>query len=142
MHLTIPNIMARKIGFKQRDVRYERPGEAGIDHDPHAIADMALAKKVGDALQRHYPDHPWMVEVNHAQGVIMISLPIVMAQNKKFVIHVSSLLADPGLRSVMRAGGEILERYKVPRAGFSLDRFLEARAANPVNQRRRFIIED
>ena len=46
-----------------------------------------------------------------------------------------AMAADPGLRAVVRAGGEILERHDVPRAGFSIDAFLRARDANPINRR-------
>lgn len=134
MDLTTAHIMARQTGFTAKSMSYQKAGEAG-DHDPHIAADTALARRVGETLQRHYADHPWMVEVDHAQGVVMISLPIIMPRNRKFILHTSSLVADPGLRAVVRAGGEILERYNVPRAGFSLDRFLEARANNPINKR-------
>lgn len=134
MDLTMAHIMARKTGFTDKKISYQKAG-APDDHDPHIAADTALARKVGETLQRHYADHPWLVEVDHAQGVVMISLPIIMPRNRKYVLHTSSLAADPGLRAVIRAGGEILERYNVPRSGFSLDRFLEAREANPANRR-------
>lgn len=134
MDLTTAHIMARSHGFKRKTVKYQKAG-APDEADPHMAADTALARKVGETLQRHYADHPWLVEVDHAQGVVMISLPIVMPRNRKMIIHTSTLAADPQMRAVVRAGGEILERYNIPRSGFTLDPFLEARAANPINRR-------
>jgi hypothetical protein len=33
---------------------------------------------------------------------------------------------------VLKGGGELLERYRLPRGRFDLDRFLEARAAHSI----------
>lgn len=128
----------KKTGFTRRTATYDPTGTDG--HDPHAAADMALTKRIAETLERHYPSHPWMVEVSHGQGVAYISLPIVMRRNQKYVLHTNTLASDPGLRAVVRAGGEVLERHNVPRSGFRLDHFLHAREANPINQRRRLII--
>lgn len=131
-------IMRKSHGFVSKRVEYERPGDGSAD--PHAGADLALTKRVAETLERHYPSHPWMVETSHAQGVVMISLPIIQPRNQKFILHIDRLKSDPAFRSVVRAGGEILERYSVPRAGFNLDAFLQARAANPMNRRTRLVL--
>lgn len=131
------HLMTRKAGFTRQTFQYERTGDEPTD--PHAGYDLALTKRIAETLERHYPSHPWMVEVSHAQGVAYISLPIVMKRNRKFVLHTDRLKADPGLRAVVRAGGEILERHNVPRSGFRLDHFLRARAANPINRPRLII---
>jgi hypothetical protein len=129
-------IQSRKInGFTRRTVEYDATGSDG-NHDPHVAYDLALTKQIAEILERHYPSHPWMVEVSHAQGVAFISLPIIMRRNQRFVLHIDRLKSDPGLRSVVRAGGELLERHNVPRSGFRLDHFLHARAANPMNRPR------
>jgi hypothetical protein len=130
-------IMSKKTGFTRKTFDYQRPEDGSAD--AHAGADLALTKRIAEVLERHYPSHPWMVEVTHAQGVAYISLPIVMKRNQKFVLHTDRLKSDPGLRAVVRAGGEILERHNVPRSGFRLDHFLHARAANPMNRPRLII---
>jgi len=104
--------------------------EAG-EVDPYVVADLALTNAIAEKLEAHYPAHPWMVTVTHAQGIAMIKLPLVMMRNEAFVLHIARLACDPGLRAVVRAGGEILERYNMPRHGFSLDRFLHAREKGP-----------
>lgn len=101
--------------------------------DPHAQADVTLAHRIGVVLERHYPGHPWLVEANTQQGVAMISIPLFMGRNK-YILHVSALATDPALRSVVRAGGEILERYRIPRQRFSPADFVSARDALPIHR--------
>lgn len=140
--LLVPDYYVRtqqKTGFTTRKTNYDKQGEAD-KVDPHAGADVALAKRVGAVLEQHYPSQPWYVEVNHAQGVVLLSLPIIMRKNQKFVLHISRLASDPTLRAVVRAAGELLERHNVPRSGFRIDRFMEARDANPINKLRRLLL--
>lgn len=115
-------------------VDYDRPGTAD-DADPFAEADFLLGKRIYRALQHWYPDQRWMVRVTHAGGIIAISLPVLMKRNLYQIVHIPSLAADPGMRSIMRAAGECLERLGLPRAGFHLDRFLEARAKGPYGRK-------
>lgn len=123
-------IQAKQRGFTARHVGHDHTGEPD-DVDPCLAADLALTKRIAEKLEQHYPAHPWMVTVTHAQGVAMIKLPLVMKRNQAFVLHIDRLGSDPGLRAVVRAGGEILERYHMPRHGFALDRFLQAREKGP-----------
>lgn len=111
---------------------YVRPGE-GNEHDPHAQADVTLTYRIAGVLERHYPGHPWLVEADTRQGVAMISIPLFMGQHK-YVLHVAALATDPTLRSVARAGGEILERYRIPRQRFSPADFISARDALPLHR--------
>lgn len=141
MHANYHIQATKKNGFTKQKFQYEAPGEPGVDADPHVARDLALTKRIAAVLEAHYPSHPWMIEVSHAQGVAMISLPIIMRMNQKFVLHTDRLTSDPSLRAVVRAGGEILERHNVPRSGFRLDHFLHARAANPRNRPRLFVPE-
>jgi len=128
-------IQRKVTGFARQRFDYDPTGSVG-EPDPHVGHDLALTKRIAETLERHYPQHPWFVEVSHAQGVAYISLPIIMRRNQRFVLHTDRLKSDPGLRAVVRAGGEILERHNVPRSGFRLDHFLNARARNPMNRPR------
>lgn len=130
-NLLVPRhqIIRRPGGFDNRHVTKD-----GVS--PNDARDMALAKRIGQTLEMHYPGHPWMVEVNHDQGVVYLSIPIVMPRGRKWVIHIDRLATDPALRQVVMAGGEIMERYNIARSAFRLDHFLDVRAAQPQNQRR------
>lgn len=123
------------VGFTQHRTTYERPGLGETDEaDPHMAADLLMTGRVADVLQRCYPGHPWMIEVSHKQGVVMISIPLFMGRHK-WVIHINTLKTDPMLRTIMRAGGEVLERYRIPRTGFGLDHFLGALQGIPTHKR-------
>lgn len=98
--------------------------------DPFIAADLALTKRIAETLEQHYPGHAWMVRVTHAGGIAQIALPILMPRNQFFVLHLHRLSGDPGLKAVIRAGGDILERYNLPRQAFSLDDFLQARSTS------------
>ena len=58
-------------------------------------------------------------------------------RNEQFVLHISRLKVDPGLKAVVRAGGELLEKYNVPRHGFAIDHFLHAREKGPYGPKPR-----
>lgn len=95
----------------------ENPWE-GVEDDPAADADVQLAFVIGETLTRHYPGHPWFVEVDSNGGLASISIPAITGRFA-YVLKLRLLGSDPGLKSVVRAGGEILERWRIPRS--SLD---------------------
>lgn len=124
-------------GFTNKKITHDPIGvDGGVD--PHLAKDLALTKRIADVLERHYPGHPWMVQVSHVQGVAYIKLPILMKRNQAYILHIDRMAMDPSLRCVMRAGGELLEKYQVPRTTFLLDHFLAARDAS--RPKPRFII--
>lgn len=127
--MLVPNIGNRR-AFDLR-VGYEHP-DLGDDprHDPHAKADVALAATILGALDARYPGHPWGARADHAQGVVLITLRGF--GNWHYCIHISTLKSDPGLRSVMRGAGELLERIGVARRGFTVDDYKAAVAAGPL----------
>lgn len=117
------------------ELRYQHPDLGDEpEHDPFAQADIRLARAVGGMLNSHYPGHAWYVEVNHKQGVVMINIPVLMGQ-QRYVVKLHTLKSDPGMRSIVRAGGEILERYRMPRSGISIDEFQAALSAQPIGRR-------
>lgn len=84
----------------------------------HGATDEALCILVGQDLTKHYPGHPWMVGVNTEAGTVVIDLgydkPLHLAR-MAYMIHIPTLKSQGGFKHVMRAGGEILERFGVPR---------------------------
>jgi hypothetical protein len=113
--------------FDRGKLAYQHP-DLGDDPrpDPHGNADVALAKRIGECLHLHYPGHAWLVEVEHAQGIARVSIPHLMGSVACYVIHLGKLAVDPRMDIVCRAGGEILERYQLPRNRFDYWQFAEA----------------
>jgi hypothetical protein len=90
--------------------------------DPDEQSDMAIAMQVGDALQRHYPDHPWVVSV---QGKAIIIRHLAIAAEVAAKIHregFGAVLPKDKLgtpkeitRSAVTFGGQLLEAFQLPR---------------------------
>lgn len=101
----------------------EVEGEAA--HDPYAGADHALKHKVRNFLLTRFPiGYEWCVKSDIAQGVVQISIPVLMGVNNWMVIHVR----HPNFSDkVVDLAGQILERYLLPRDKFDLGQFLEMR---------------
>lgn len=90
---------------------------------PDALAvrrDLDKAIEIAHVLDHHYPSHRWSVEVSHEQGIVNIRLlyydPLTFSNRTwAFVLKLADLATDPSMRDVVRAGGELLERWGLPR---------------------------
>lgn len=84
--------------------------------------ETVLAKRVLATLHQHYPGHVWGVEVDGA---------MINVRNKRLVseygYRINTLLhSDAGLDvEVMRAGGEVLERFRQRRGARNEDTIRE-----------------
>ena len=76
------------------------------------VLDMDLAKKVAERLHKDYPGHLWAVNVR--DGVCVIKNLRVSTQYG-YVLYTTTIDADPDMKCVMKAGGEILERAAMAR---------------------------
>lgn len=92
--------------------------------DPFHDQNMALAKRMWSVLQFHYPGHWWLTGANHRQGIATVKFP--MFTSYSMMIKLSTLKTDPGMKSVIRAGGEFLERYRLPRSGIDFTHMVHA----------------
>lgn len=92
-------------------------------------ANDRLMRMVADVLLRHYPGHPWGVASEIEHGIVKVSLMGFVQW--PYVIHISTLKNDPGLRSVVEAGGHLLERFRMPRRGFSMADWQSAMKRTP-----------
>lgn len=106
---------------------YEAPSTADgeIANDPFARMDMANAQWMMNVLLQEYPGYPWRCIYDGAQKMAYLSIPILMGLNKFWAINLFTDEMTDGL--LKRAGGQLLERYRLPRNRFDIDRFLEAR---------------
>lgn len=98
----------------QRDVRPEV-----CEDDVITPNDMVMAKQIADVLGRHYPNHPWMVHVNGKQGIAVIRNRMLSGQ-WGYVLKLKDVISATDLDAkAMKAGGEILERFRLKRGQFN-----------------------
>jgi hypothetical protein len=90
---------------------------SGADGNDMPADDVLLAKRAADLLNKKYPYHLWGVHVDSRGGVLNVFCPVVSTRYG-FTILLKEVYADPNLRCVMRAGGEILERAALRRRSF------------------------
>lgn len=73
-----------------------------------------MCKTIGSALKKHYANRAWYVEVSLEGGVAKILCPSISSLHG-FVIHIHSRTNDQIEKEVIRAGGQILEMFKLSR---------------------------
>lgn len=130
---------------KQRDMRYRpmvgfTPDGLGDDKAAFDAAktkrEVAIAKWVGNRLERFYPGHAWHVVTrigfDGRNGNIQIRLNGIMPANMWMNVLLSEALDDPTGKVILRRAGELLERYKLPRGNFDLDHWRQALNAMPI----------
>ncbi|MEO5329348.1 MAG: hypothetical protein H7829_14035 [Magnetococcus sp. THC-1_WYH] len=76
------------------------------------------AARVGEVLWRAYPGYRWAVTV--VGGLVRIR-NLDLSGRWGFDISLETLKTDPLMKKVIMAGGEILERYRLARAGADAD---------------------
>jgi hypothetical protein len=82
------------------------------------MADQDLCIAVGEDLTKNYPGYYWMVGANHEAGTIQIDLQVpkpVGLENYGYLLYISTVIGPGGQKAVMRAGGELLERFGLRR---------------------------
>jgi hypothetical protein len=93
-----------------------------------AAADLAAARCVRRILDTAYPGHDWEVVADSGQGYVAFRIPALMGMNYAYLVKGRDLTPE----AILKGGGELLERYRLPRGRFDLDRFLEARAEHSI----------
>lgn len=102
------------------------------DSEKNASADVATAKRIGELLNHHYCGHPWFVSVDSHQGIAYICIPVLMRE-WRYIIPLTKLTD----KAVIEAGGQILERYNMPRSTIDFAAFNRAYDLRIRNSRQR-----
>lgn len=103
----------------------------------------AVCRKVAEILLKHYPGYTWHVRcdmyyerenrtligvVEKMPGAVMIQIPAIMPPTKVYSIPIAMLNTEADFNAlVMRAGGELLERFGLRRQGINFEDFEAAR---------------
>lgn len=83
---------------------------------PLSGASQTLARNLVARLESAYPAFTgaWRVSVNEVGGVIEVT-NMMLSGKTGFLMHITKIDAEG--RRVVRAGGELLERYRIARSG-------------------------
>jgi hypothetical protein len=85
--------------------------------------ELWVARRAFDLLDEAYPGHLWFVDFDLARGGMCVSIPLLTGGNWAYFIRQRDLTP----RRVVRAGGELLERYGLARGALRVDQFVAAR---------------
>lgn len=84
-----------------------------VDSPTITANEMITAKRAAERLHQHYPGHLWGVSV---EGSRLIVRNMSLAGDWGYVLFIPHIYSASSMDAdVIRAGGEILERYHQPR---------------------------
>lgn len=110
--------------------------ELAAQHEEARIAarEVELANRMADVLNRQYPGHLWMVHASIKGGVVHIR-NLYLSGKWGFVVKLADVLADVENKQLMRAAGELLERYRLRRGALNMAEYTGLKtdfAGNPI----------
>lgn len=93
----------------------------------HNVEDLVLSenlkllvKGAADALERHYPGWLWCIRPDEGGGIVDL-FALRISGRLGYTLHTRNLQEDEDFKCVMRAGGELLERFGFPRGRYTAD---------------------
>jgi hypothetical protein len=124
-------------GFLVPKWSYVNPRTNDNPHiDPNVSIEKVQAEIVARVLHAHYPGQPWKVVADNDGKIVKFQIPVLMGVTNWYVISFDTLKQhDRAIATIVKFGGEILERYQIPRSRFSLDHFLTAKALIPPQRK-------
>lgn len=104
--------------------------------DEHQQTDIDMAKEALLVLESQHRGYGWMVESDVRQGILKIRLMSrIMPSAAWYIIHLDGVTNANDMRNaVKKAGGEILERYRLRRAGIWLPEYQDVKHHFPKVQ--------
>jgi hypothetical protein len=110
------NRIARTVASGIKDQGADAEGEvhhpAQLDRYNHAST-VILVKDIADILVKQYPGWAWAVQPDERGGVINI-FNLHCHTEMGFTIRMDDIADDPQHKWAYRAGGELLERFRMP----------------------------
>lgn len=96
--------------------------DALVTDDPQGqINDIVMAKSMAEALHRAYPGHFWAVAVDGKAGLADVR-NLALSGNWGFRLKLNKIYSASAFeKDVIRAGGEILERFRLSRGRLDED---------------------
>lgn len=82
--------------------------------------EMLQSKNIAEYLHKHYPGHLWAVQV--FEGIVTIK-NLALSGSEGYILHQDKM--DNDGKDVIRAGGEILERFRLNRGKVVENQFMD-----------------
>lgn len=87
--------------------------------------DMLMAKVMAEQLMKHYPGHLWAVQYESSTGMATI-LNLMLSGKWGYQLRIPAIYSASAFEAdVKRAGGEILERFRMARGKFKDDDYAQ-----------------
>lgn len=94
-----------------------------------SMSDRDLCIAVLEDLAKHYPGHPWLITADVQAGSLVIDLGYEKPRHLRnfgYLLYAQTLMDPGGQKAVMRAAGELLERFGIARGAGQSDTALRA----------------
>ena len=101
-------------------VRHTKSNILGYNPEDINAADQLVCKNVSEVLENHFPGWEWLVGVEH--GLVRIH-SFKLSTLFGFRMRVDKI--DNDYKCIVLAGGEILERYGMPRGRYNHSVYME-----------------
>lgn len=130
MNIDVPQLVRAdapdRVGDRQMmNVHLYQPPLDGTP-DVHKAFDDFVSNRLKEILTHHYPGYTWKMVADASQGIVYFSIPTLMGPTLHMVIRLAEW-GDLTPMLIIDKGGELLERFNLPRKGFEVDSFLHAR---------------
>jgi hypothetical protein len=99
-----------------------------------AVCEQGMANVMATVLNKAYPGHLWAVNVDIAGGVVHIR-NLFLSGRWGFVVKLADVQDDVENKQLMRAAGELLERYRLRRGAMNDAEYMGLNtdfAGNPI----------
>lgn len=115
-----------RVGDRQMQQRllYQPPLDGTLD--PKREFDLVVSRRMSEILNHHFPGYPWKCISNAQQGVVYFNIPALMGDTLHYLIKLGQW-DDLSPKMIIKGGGELLERMNLPRSGFEVMSFIEAK---------------
>jgi hypothetical protein len=88
--------------------------------------EFGVAKTIFEKLWEHYPGYDWKVKVDSIGGIATVQLPRLHHSTIAYIVKLDDMASDPNLLTIRKAGGELLERFKLVRARVNRAEYTDA----------------
>lgn len=141
---SVKRVLGQKLHeeYTERPIRYHHSGILTVGQTVEmAKQETVTAGLIMRLLRRLYPGQQFRVvcSINKFRAFARVSIPHLHDKRHAFTFDLPTAWASPNemKRCVLKAGGEMLERFGLPRDRYDVNRYLEIEHSHPFRYRMR-----